>query len=161
MQGSNVLSFTLNTSHGRIMKTTRSWKLEEDWEEDPSEGDDSTCWESFAFQQKSTFPHCITQFCKDRKIAHTHSTDRCYKLHPPKGKGAPGKDLTPFFSLKALKAKEKAMERAKANRAKAKVCKTKAAKGNNLRVRDAHLRTCATSASKQDTTKLNALSMRP
>ncbi len=46
---------------------------------------------SLAFQQKSTFPPCTTQFCKDRNIAHTHSTERFYKLQPPKGKGAPGK----------------------------------------------------------------------
>jgi hypothetical protein len=72
-----------------------------------------------------------------------------------------GISLSSFHQSKALKAKEKVMERAKANRAKAKVCETKAAKGNNLRVRDAHLRTRTTSASKQDTTKLNALSMRP
>ncbi len=54
------------------------------------------------------------------------------------------------------------MGRAKANRAKAKVCeKAEAAKVNNLKVRDAHLRTRATSASKLGTTKLNVLSMRP
>jgi hypothetical protein len=67
-------------------------QLEEDWEEDQSEGDDSTCWDSFAFHQKSTFPHCSTQFCKDRNIAHTPLEDTChfckqagnYKVQCPK-----------------------------------------------------------------------------
>jgi hypothetical protein len=54
------------------------------------------------------------------------------------------------------------MERAKANRAKAKAyAKAKAARVNNPKVWDGHLRTRATSASKLGTTKLNALSMRP
>ncbi len=52
-------------------------QFEEDWEEDQAEGDDSACWDSLLAFQKSTFPHCTTQFCKDRNIAHTHSTDRC------------------------------------------------------------------------------------
>jgi hypothetical protein len=51
-------------------------QLEEAWEKDHVEGDDSASWDSLAFQQKSTFPHCTTQFCKDRNIAHTHSTER-------------------------------------------------------------------------------------
>jgi hypothetical protein len=47
--------------------------------------------------------------------------------------------LTLFFSPKALRAKEKGMERAKANLAKAKVYgKAKAARANNLRVWDGH-----------------------
>jgi hypothetical protein len=75
-------------------------QLEVDWEEDKDEGDDSVKWDSLAFQQKSTFPHCTTQFCKDRNIAHTHSTERCYKLHPSKVR-------IPFSSPKASRAKAK------------------------------------------------------
>ncbi len=95
-------------------------QLEEDWEEDPSEGDDSTCWDSFAFQQKSTFPHCTMQFCKDRNIAHTHSTDRCYKLHPPKGKGAPGKGSHSLLFTKGSKGKGKGHGKAKGKPGKGK-----------------------------------------
>jgi hypothetical protein len=47
--------------------------------------------DSLAFEQRKSFPHCTTPFCKEKNIAHTHSTDRCYKLHPPKGKGGSSK----------------------------------------------------------------------
>jgi hypothetical protein len=100
-------------------------QLEEDWEEDPSEGGDSTCWDSFAFQQKSTFPHCTTQFCKDRKTAHTHSTDRCYKLHPPKGKGASGKGSASLLFTKGSKGKGKGHEKGKGKPGKGKYLQAK------------------------------------
>jgi hypothetical protein len=107
-------------------------QLEEDWEEDQAACDNSASWDSLAFQQKSTFPHCTTQFCKDRNIAHTHSTERCYKLHPPKGKGPPGKGSHSLLFTKG--SKEKGMERAKESQAKAKVFgRVRPAKGNNLR----------------------------
>ena len=48
-------------------------------------------WDSFAFEQRKSFSPCTTPFCKERNIAHTHSTDRCYKLHPQKGKGGGSK----------------------------------------------------------------------
>ncbi len=61
-----------------------------DWEEDEDADDDgSFSWDVLAFQQKATFPPCTTPYCKEKKIAHTHSTDRCYKLHSPKDKGSP------------------------------------------------------------------------
>ncbi len=104
-------------------------QLEEDWEEDQSEGDDSACWDSFAFQQKSTFPHCTTQFCKDRNIAHTHSTDRCYKLHPPKGKGAPGKGSHSLLFTKGSKGKGKGHGKGKGKPGKGKGGKGKQPKG--------------------------------
>jgi hypothetical protein len=104
-------------------------QLEEDWEEDPSETDDSTCWNSFAFQQKSTFPHCTTQFCKDRKIDHTHSTDRCYKLHPPKGKGAPGKGSHSLLFTKGSKGKRKGHGKGKGKPSKGKGKRSKGGKG--------------------------------
>jgi hypothetical protein len=61
-----------------------------DWEEDEAADDEgSSTWDTLAFQQKATFPPCTTPYCKEKNIAHTHSTDRCYKIHPPKGKGSP------------------------------------------------------------------------
>ena len=61
-----------------------------DWEEDEAADDESSStWDTLAFQQKATFPPCTTPYCKEKNIAHTHSTDRCYKIHPPKGKGSP------------------------------------------------------------------------
>jgi hypothetical protein len=82
-------------------------QLEQDWEEDHEEGDDSVSWDSLAFQQKNTFPPCTTQFCKDRNIAHTHSTERCYKLQSPKGKRTPGKGAHSLLFTKGSKGKEK------------------------------------------------------
>jgi hypothetical protein len=78
-----------------------------------------------------------------------------------KGKDRQERDLILFSSPKALKAKEKVTERAKANLPKAKESGAKAARENKLKVGDAHLRTRATSASNQDTTKLNVPSLRP
>ena len=37
-----------------------------------------------------SFSPCTTAYCKEKNIAHTHSTDRCYKLHPQNGKGGKG-----------------------------------------------------------------------
>jgi hypothetical protein len=51
---------------------------------------DDSNWESYAFEQRKSFSPCTTPFCKEKNIAHTHSTDRCYKLHPQKGKGGKG-----------------------------------------------------------------------
>ena len=78
-----------------------------------------------------------------------------------KGKDRQERDLIPFFSPKALKVKERATERAKANRPKAKESEAKAARANKLKVEDAHLKTRATSASSQGITRLNAPSLRP
>ncbi len=48
-------------------------------------------WDSLAFEQRKSFSPCTTSFCKEKNIAHTHSTeDRCYKLHPQNGKGGKG-----------------------------------------------------------------------
>jgi hypothetical protein len=51
-------------------------------------------------QQKATFPPCTTPYCKEKNIAHTHSTERCYKLHPPKGKGSPAGGRHSFLVFK-------------------------------------------------------------
>jgi hypothetical protein len=55
-----------------------------------------------------------------------------------KGKDRQERDLILFFSPKALKAKEKDMEKAKANRPKAKESGAKAARANKLKVGGAH-----------------------
>ncbi len=69
-----------------------------DWEEDQDAGAAAESdWDSLAFEQRKSFPHCTTPFCKEKNIAHTHSTDRCYKLHPQKGKGGSGKGSTSIF----------------------------------------------------------------
>jgi hypothetical protein len=93
----------------RIMVISR-----EDHEE-PS-GEYESDWNSLAFKQRKSFPHCTTPFCKEKNIAHTHSTERCYTLHPPKGKGGSGKGGTSLYSIKAkgAQAKEKGKPKAKA-----------------------------------------------
>ncbi len=48
---------------------------------DPDAGEDDN-WESYAFDQRKSFSPCTTAYCQEKNIAHTHSTDRCYKLHP-------------------------------------------------------------------------------
>jgi hypothetical protein len=57
--------------------------------QDPDAVDDSN-WESYPFEPRKSFSPCTTPYCKDKNIAHTHSTDRCYKLHPQSGKGGKG-----------------------------------------------------------------------
>jgi hypothetical protein len=61
--------------------------LQEDDSEDVQDPDGAgkSDWNSLAFEQRKSFTHCTTPFCKERNIAHTHSSDRCYKLHPQKG----------------------------------------------------------------------------
>ncbi len=67
--------------------------LQEDYNEDVQDPDDAgeSDWNSLAFEQCKSFPHCTTPFCNERNIAHTHSSDRCFKLHPQKGKGGNNK----------------------------------------------------------------------
>ncbi len=73
-------------------------------------------WDSLAFEPRKSFSPCTTPFCKDRNISHTHSTDRCYKLHPQKGKGGKanvkGSNSLLFTKGGKEKAKE-SLERAK------------------------------------------------
>jgi hypothetical protein len=57
--------------------------------QDPDAGEDDN-WEAYAFEQRKSFSPCTTAYCKEKNIAHTHSTDRCYKLHPQNGKGGKG-----------------------------------------------------------------------
>jgi hypothetical protein len=46
-----------------------------DWDEDETADDQgSSTWDTLAFQQKATFPPCTTPYCKEKNIAHTHST---------------------------------------------------------------------------------------
>jgi hypothetical protein len=79
------------------------------WEEDEAAEDDgSFTWDTLAFQQKATFPPCTTPYCKEKNIEHTHSTERCYKLHPPKGKGSPAGER---HSLLFVKGKGKGKQR--------------------------------------------------
>jgi hypothetical protein len=70
-------------------------------------------WDSLAFEQCKSFAPCTTPYCKDRNIAHTHSTDRCYKLHPPKGKGAGGKGSSSLLFTKGKRKMRKVQARAK------------------------------------------------
>ena len=73
-------------------------------------------WDTLAFEQLKSFPHCTTPFCKERNIAHIHSTDRCYKLHPSKDKGGSSKGSSSSLSTKGGKvaAKERIRARAEA-----------------------------------------------
>jgi hypothetical protein len=57
--------------------------------QDPENAGESD-WDSLAFEPRKSFSPCTTPFCKEKNIAHTHSTDRCYKLHPQNGKGGKG-----------------------------------------------------------------------
>ncbi len=62
-------------------------ELQDDDGEDVQDPDDAgeSDWDSLAFEQRKSVAPCTTPFCKEQNIANTHSTDRCYKLHPPKG----------------------------------------------------------------------------
>ncbi len=73
---------------------------DDDWEDDqdPDVAGESD-WDSLAFEQRKSFSHCTTPFRKEKNIAHTHSTDRCYKLHPPKGKGGSSKGSSSLLSV--------------------------------------------------------------
>jgi hypothetical protein len=68
-----------------------------------SDGAGQSDWDSLAFEQRRSFASCTTPYCKERNIAHTHSTDRCYKLHPPKGKGGGGKESSSLLFTKGKK----------------------------------------------------------
>jgi hypothetical protein len=70
--------------------------------QDP-DGAGESDWDSLAFEQRKSFAPCTTPYCKERKIAHTHSTDRCYKLHPPKVKGVSGKGSSSLLFTKGKK----------------------------------------------------------
>ena len=74
----------------------------------------TTVWNSYAFQQRSSFPPCTSQYCKDRNIAHTHTMKRFYELQPPKGKGSPieGRNSL-FLFVKDGKSKGKGMSNGK------------------------------------------------
>jgi hypothetical protein len=107
-------------------------QLEEDWQEEYAEDDASSSLDSLAFQQKSAFRSCTTQCCKDRNIAHIHSTERFYKLQPPKGKGAPGKGTNSLLFTKGSKGKGKGHGKGKGKPEKGKGLKP--SKGNSLKV---------------------------
>ncbi len=83
-QGVSAPAFVTNKSPSVKKRRTPEDAPEEvgdaDWEEDEAADDDgSSTWDTLAFQQKATFPPCTTPYCKEKNIAHTHSTDRCYK----------------------------------------------------------------------------------
>jgi hypothetical protein len=85
------------------------------------EGEAAEDWDFYAFQQSSSsFSPCTTQYCKDKNISHTHSTESCYKLHHQKEKERHPKAGALFFSQKVTKAKARGKEKARANQAKAK-----------------------------------------
>jgi hypothetical protein len=137
-------------------------QLEEDWEEDHAEGDDSVSWDSLAFQQKSTFPPCTTQFCKDRNIAHTHSTERCYKLQPPKGKGASGKGAHSLLFTKGSKVKGREQGKGKGKPGKGKgLRKGKAGKGKQPKGLGRSLDDTCHFCKRHDITKRNVPSTQP
>ena len=86
-----------------------------DDEHEPS-GECESDWDTLVFEQLKSIPHCTTPFCKERNIAHIHSTDRCYKLHPSKDKGGSSKGSSSSLSTKGGKvaAKERIRARAEA-----------------------------------------------
>ncbi len=94
--------------------------------QDPENAGESD-WDSLAFEPRKSFSPCTTPFCKERNIAHTHSTDRCYKLHPQKGKGGKGsvKGSNSLLFTKggkgSPKGKGKSKEKAKESLERAKV----------------------------------------
>jgi hypothetical protein len=102
------------------MKEDADWDKNHGYEEEPAED-----WDFYAFQQSSSsFAPCTTQYCKDKNISHTHSTERCYKLHPSKGKGASPKGGNSLLFTKGSKGKGK---KARANQAKTRaIAKAKA-----------------------------------
>ena len=131
MQRDNVLSFTLNTSPGRMMKITRSWK--KTGRKINLKATTLLAGTLLPFNRKAPFLIAPRSFAKTGKsLTRTLRID-VTNCTPLKGKVRQERDLILFFSLKALKAKEKVMERAKANPAKA-----KAARANNLREWDGH-----------------------
>ena len=88
-----------------------------DDEHEPS-GKCESDWDTLAFEQQKSFPRCTTPFCKERNIAHTHSTDRCYKLHPSKGKGRSSKGSSSSLFTKGGKvaAKERIIRQGQGRR---------------------------------------------
>jgi hypothetical protein len=92
-----------------------------DDEHEPS-GKCESDWDTLAFEQQKSFPRCTTPFCKERNIAHTHSTDRCYKLHPSKGKGRSSKGSSSSLFTKggkvAAKERTRVITRVRGRRAK-------------------------------------------
>ncbi len=111
---------------------------EEDYQD--SDGAGESVWDSLAFEQRKSFPHCTTPFCKERNIAHTHSSDRCYKLHPQKGKGGSSKGSRALYcspkeekAAPREKAKEKEKEKAKAKESLEKTKDIEKAKGRRER----------------------------
>jgi hypothetical protein len=93
-----------------------------DWNEDQEHEDEAAeDWDFYAFQQSSSgFSPCTTQYCKDKNIAHTHSTERCYKLHPSKGKGASPKGRNSLLFTKGHKGKDKNKGKGKGKQGKGK-----------------------------------------
>ena len=93
---------------------------DDNWDDghEPS-GECESDWDTLAFELEKSFPHCTTLFCKERNIVHTHSTDRCYKLHPSKGKGgsSKGSSLSLFIKGGKVAAKERVRARARARKA--------------------------------------------
>jgi hypothetical protein len=84
-----------------------------DDEHEPS-GECESDWNTLAFEQLKSFPHCTTPFCKERNIVHIHSTDRCYKLHPSKDKGGSSKgSSSSLFTKGGGKGKDKSKGRGK------------------------------------------------
>ena len=94
---------------------------DEQYEQQDDEGDDEhnadgtgeTEWDSLAFEQRKSFAPCTTPYCKERNIAHTHTTDRCYKLHPPKGKGSGSKGSSSLLFTKGKKGDAKGKGKSK------------------------------------------------
>jgi hypothetical protein len=123
------------------MKTTRSWK--KTGRKTRLKPTTLPAGTPLLSNRRAPFLIAPRNFAKTgRLITHTLRID-VTNCTPLKGKDRQERDLALFFSLKALKAKKKVTERAKANQVKVKVSEARAAKRNNLRVRDAHLKTRA------------------
>jgi hypothetical protein len=108
-------------------------QLEEDWEEDQAEGDDSLLAGTL-LHRKAPFLIAPPNFARTGILpTRTQRRDatNCTRL---KEKEHQAKDRAPFFSPKALRTKEKGMERSKESLAKAKVYgKVRVARGSNLK----------------------------
>ncbi len=87
--------------------------------QDP-DGAGESDWDSLAFEQRKSFSPCIIPFCKERNIAHTHSTDRCYQLHPQKGKGGSSKGSGSLLFTKGRKGGTKGKGKSKGIKGKGK-----------------------------------------
>jgi hypothetical protein len=127
----------MNTNHGKMMKITCS--LKRIGRKTKLKATTLLAGTLLLSNRKAPFLIAPLNFAKTGilpTLTQRTGATNCTHL---KEKGLQAKDRTSFFSPKAPRAKEKGMERAKENLAKAKVYgKARAARGNNLKVWDGH-----------------------